>query len=117
MQGGFSTNLAPKEFIGKLLNLLDNTAHRVVGGLPPSVPTTVGTVHDNGNHYQSSGPRESTIQSSMFIPSLVPSQSMEPISELTADRNQMAMQTRSVSEPDIWKSPVQVCFNLYAFLL
>ncbi|KAK4422899.1 protein transport protein SEC16B [Sesamum alatum] len=29
-QGGFSTNLAPKKLVGKLLNLFDTTAHRVV---------------------------------------------------------------------------------------
>ncbi|KAK6138635.1 hypothetical protein DH2020_027621 [Rehmannia glutinosa] len=30
-QGGFSANLAPKKLVGKLLNLFDSTAHRVVG--------------------------------------------------------------------------------------
>ncbi|KAI3468950.1 hypothetical protein Pfo_025613 [Paulownia fortunei] len=106
-QGGFTTNLAPKEFIGKLLNLFDSTAHRVVGGLPPSVPTTGGTIHGNENHYQSIGPRVSTSQSTMAMPSLAPSQSMEPISEWAADSNRMAMHTRSVSEPDFGRSPMQ----------
>ncbi|KAL7238569.1 hypothetical protein ACSBR2_004625 [Camellia fascicularis] len=36
-QGGYSINMAPVKLVGKLLNLFDSTAHRVVGGLPPSV--------------------------------------------------------------------------------
>ncbi|XP_011081258.1 protein transport protein SEC16B homolog [Sesamum indicum] len=106
-QGGFSTNLAPKEFIGKLLNLFDSTAHRVVGGLPPSVPTAGGTLHGNENNHQSVGPRVSTSQSTMAMSSLVPSQSMEPISAWSADGNRMAMHSRSVSEPDFGRSPMQ----------
>ncbi|KAG8374729.1 hypothetical protein BUALT_Bualt10G0026200 [Buddleja alternifolia] len=102
-QGGFSTNLAPKEFIGKLLNLFDSTAHRVVGGLPPPVPT----VHGNENHHQSIGPRVSSSQSTMAMSSLVPSQSVEPISEWAADSNRMVKHARSVSEPDFGRSPMQ----------
>ncbi|XP_041990927.1 protein transport protein SEC16B homolog [Salvia splendens] len=104
-QGGFSVNLAPKEFIGKLLNLFDSTAHRVVGGLPPPAPTSGGAVYGNENHYQSSGPRVSSSQSTMAMSSLVP-QSMEPINEWAAD-NKKIMHTRSVSEPDFGRSPMQ----------
>lgn len=111
MQGGFSANLAPKEFIGKLLTLFDNTASRVVG-LPPSVPTSGGSVHGNESHYQST-PRVSSSQSTMAMSSLVPS--MEPINEWAAD-NRKSMHTRSVSEPDFGRSPMQVYFNLYDFL-
>ncbi|GFP93063.1 protein transport protein sec16b homolog [Phtheirospermum japonicum] len=103
-QGGFSSNLAPKEFIGKLLNLFDSTAHRVVGGLPPSIPTG-GTVHGIENLDQSIGPRVPTSQSTMAMSSLAPSQSMEPIGEWAADSNKMAMHTRSISEPDFGRSP------------
>ncbi|XP_057786972.1 protein transport protein SEC16B homolog [Salvia miltiorrhiza] len=104
-QGGFSVNLAPKEFIGKLLNLFDSTAHRVVGGLPPPIPTAGGAVHGNESHYQSTGPRVSSSQSTMAMSSLVP-QSMEPINEWAAD-NKKIMHTRSVSEPDFGRSPMQ----------
>ncbi|KAL0329538.1 UNVERIFIED_CONTAM: protein transport protein SEC16B [Sesamum radiatum] len=106
-QGGFSTNLAPKEFISKVLNLFDSTAHRVVGGLPPPVPTAGGSLHGNENNHQSIGPRVSTSQSTMAMSSLVPSQSMEPISAWSADGNRMAMHSRSVSEPDFGRSPMQ----------
>ncbi|XP_047948533.1 protein transport protein SEC16B homolog isoform X1 [Salvia hispanica] len=104
-QGGFSVNLAPKEFIGKLLNLFDSTAHRVVGGLPPPIPTQGGAVHGNENNYQSAGPRVSSSQSTMAMSSLV-SQSMEPINEWAAD-SKKTMHTRSVSAPDFKRSPMQ----------
>jgi len=94
-----------------LLNFFDSTAHRVVGGLPPPAPTlSQGTVHGSEQHYQHMAPRVSTSQSTMAMSSLVPSASLEPISEWTADNNRMAAKpNRSVSEPDIGRSPRQVC--------
>ncbi|KAL3360310.1 hypothetical protein AABB24_013643 [Solanum stoloniferum] len=99
-QGGFSTNLAPAKLVGKLLNLFDTTAHRVVGGLPPPMPT-------NGSS-QGNGPRVSSSQSTMAMSSLIPSSSVEPISEWAADSGRMTMHNRSVSEPDIGRTPRQV---------
>ncbi|XP_073132895.1 protein transport protein SEC16B homolog isoform X2 [Henckelia pumila] len=106
-EGGFSTNLAPKKLVGKLLNLFDSTAHRVVGGLPPPAPTAGGSIQGNMNYHQTIGPRVSTSQSTLAMSSLVPSQSMEPISEWAADSNRMSMHARSVSEPDFGRSPRQ----------
>ncbi|KAL7144028.1 hypothetical protein ABFS83_08G231200 [Erythranthe nasuta] len=105
-QGGFSTNLAPKKLVGKLLNLFDSTAHRVVGGIPPPVPTAGGTAQGYENQ-QTLGHRVSASQSTMAMSSLVPSQSVEPINEWGANNNKMAMHTRSVSEPDFGRSPRQ----------
>ncbi|CAN4077335.1 unnamed protein product [Withania somnifera] len=102
-QGGFSTNLAPVKLVGKLLNLFDSTAHRVVGGLPPSVPTS-----GNSQDHQFAAPRVSSSQSTMAMSSLIPSASTEPISEWTADSSRMTMHNRSVSEPDIGRTPRQV---------
>ncbi|KAG5588936.1 hypothetical protein H5410_039450 [Solanum commersonii] len=99
-QGGFSTNLAPAKLVGKLLNLFDSTAHRVVGGLPPPMPT-------NGSS-QGNGPRVSSSQSTMAMSSLIPSSSVEPINEWAADSGRMTMHNRSVSEPDIGRTPRQV---------
>ncbi|CAK9181932.1 unnamed protein product [Ilex paraguariensis] len=108
-QGGFSTNLAPAKLVGKLLNLFDSTAHRVVGGLPPPVPSTsVGSVQANDHHHQSMGPRVSTSQSTMAMSSLIPSTSVEPISEVSSEGNRRAKHNRSVSEPDFGRSPRQV---------
>lgn len=101
-QGGFSTKL-----VGKLLNLFDSTAHRVVGGLPPPVPHVPGGSMQSPEYNQQIGPRVSTSQSTMAISSLIPSESMEPISEWASDSNRRTMHNRSVSEPDFGRSPRQ----------
>ncbi|MCD7450478.1 hypothetical protein HAX54_006549 [Datura stramonium] len=106
-QGGFSTNLAPAKLVGKLLNLFDSTAHRVVGGLPPPMPTS-GSSQGNEHHHQFAAPRVSSSQSTMAMSSLIPSASMEPISEWAADNSRRTMHNRSVSEPDIGRTPRQV---------
>ncbi|KAL2525172.1 Protein transport protein SEC16B-like protein [Abeliophyllum distichum] len=106
-QGGFSTNLAPAKLVGKLLNLFDSTAHRVVGGLPPPVPTAGGTGHGTEHYHHLMAPRVSTSQSTMAMSSLIPSQSMESISEGAADGSRMTMHTRSISEPNFGFSPIQ----------
>ncbi|KAL7188627.1 hypothetical protein ACSBR1_038481 [Camellia fascicularis] len=103
-QGGYSTNLDPAKLVGKLLNLFDSTAHRVVGGLPPPVPSAShsGAPANNEHYYQTMGPRVSTSQSTMAMSSLMPSASMERINE-----NRMTMHNRSVSEPDFGRTPRQ----------
>ncbi|TKY70828.1 transport protein SEC16B-like [Spatholobus suberectus] len=107
-QGGYAANLAPAKLVGKLLNFFDSTAHRVVGGLPPPAPSSSqGTVHGSEQHYQHMAPRVSSSQSTMAMSSLVPSASMEPISQWTTDDNRMAKPNRSVSEPDIGRIPRQ----------
>ncbi|KAL4570944.1 hypothetical protein LXL04_026609 [Taraxacum kok-saghyz] len=98
-QGGFSTNLAAGKLVGKLLNLFDSTAHRVVGGLPPPVPSTAAAVHME--HHQQ--PRVSTSQSTMAMSSLVAS---EPVNHQWSD-NRKIIPNRSVSEPDFGRSPRQ----------
>ncbi|KAI4315255.1 hypothetical protein L6164_028085 [Bauhinia variegata] len=108
-QGGYAANLAPGKLVGKLLNLIDSTAHRVVGGLPPPAPATShGNIQGNEHHYQPMAPRVPNSQSTMAMSSLVPSASMEPISEWTADGNRMTAHNRSVSEPDFGRTPRQV---------
>jgi len=104
--------LAPAKLVGKLLNFFDSTAHRVVGGLPPPAPSSSssqGNVHGNGQQHQPVANRVSNSQSTMAMSSLVPSASMEPISDWTADNNKTSKPNRSVSEPDFGRSPRQVC--------
>lgn len=108
MQGGYSANSAPGKLVGKLLNFFDSTAHRVVGGLPPPAPTLQGGVPGNGHYNQLTGPRVSSSQSTMAMSSLMPSASMEPISDWMADGSRMTMANRSVSEPDFGRTPRQV---------
>nr|GME15990.1 protein transport protein SEC16B homolog [Ipomoea batatas] len=104
-QGGFSANLAPSKFVGKLLNLFDSTAHRVVGGLPPPAPSSINT-QANEQIHQSVGPRVSNSQSTMAMSSLVPSTSMEPISDY-ANGSKKTFHNRSASEPDFGRSSLQ----------
>ncbi|KAL8114425.1 hypothetical protein AgCh_021322 [Apium graveolens] len=105
-QGGFSTNMAPAKLVGKLLNLFDSTAHRVVGGLPPPAETaTVGSFQGNENYTQSNL-RVSSSQSTMAMSTSMPSTSVEHISQWTAD-DHSTMPNRSVSEPDIGRTPTQ----------
>ncbi|CAL0311658.1 unnamed protein product [Lupinus luteus] len=99
--GGYAANLAPAELVGKLLNFFDSTAHRVVGGLPPLAPSSSqDAVHGNEQHYWPTSNSKST----MAMSSLVPSASMDPISDWTADNNRMTKPNRSVSEPDFEES-------------
>ncbi|KAI3687229.1 hypothetical protein L1987_80923 [Smallanthus sonchifolius] len=107
-QGGFSTNLgASGKIVGKLFNLFDSTAHRVVGGLPPPVPSTSGGNVQNDHHQQpQKGPRVLTSQSTMAMSSLVPSASMEPINQADGNNRNMT-HNRSASEPDFGRSPRQ----------
>ncbi|KAJ7952507.1 Protein transport protein sec16 [Quillaja saponaria] len=107
-QGGYTANLAPAKLVGKLLNFFDSTAHRVVGGLPPSAPSTSqGNVQGNEQYHPPVGPRVLNSQSTMAMSSLIPSASMEPISGWTSDGNRTTMPNRSVSEPDFGRSPRQ----------
>ncbi|XP_076918508.1 protein transport protein SEC16A homolog [Bidens hawaiensis] len=105
-QGGFSTNLAPGKIVGKLLNLFDSSAHRVVGGTTPPVTSTSSSTMQN-NHQQppQKGLRFFTSQSTMAMSSLVTSPSMEQINQ--ADGNRRMMHSRSASEPDFSRSTNQ----------
>ncbi|XP_068306701.1 protein transport protein SEC16B homolog [Pyrus communis] len=107
-QGGYSVNLVSTKFVGKLLNLFDSTAHRVVGLPPPAPSTSQGSAHGNDHYQQPTGPRVSSSQSTMAMSSLIPSASMEPISDWTSDGNRKPMHNRSVSEPDFGRTPRQV---------
>ncbi|KAH0781327.1 hypothetical protein KY290_000925 [Solanum tuberosum] len=89
---------------GYIAPVFDSTAHRVVGVLPPSMPTS-GSSQGNEHHHQFVSPRVSSSQSTMAMSSLIPS---EPSSEWAADSSRMTMHNRSVSEPDIGRTPRQV---------
>ncbi|KAI8022480.1 hypothetical protein LOK49_LG03G02577 [Camellia lanceoleosa] len=88
---------------GWILHLFDSTAHRVVGGLPLSVPSTsLSGAQCNEHDHQKVGPRVSNSQSTMAMPSLMPSASTE--SEWKGGNNR-SMHNRSISEPDFGKTP------------
>ncbi|XP_015167747.1 protein transport protein SEC16B homolog [Solanum tuberosum] len=66
---------------------------------------TSGSSQGNEHHHQFVSPRVSSSQSTMAMSSLIPS---EPSSEWAADSSRMTMHNRSVSEPDIGRTPRQV---------
>ncbi|XP_042504797.1 protein transport protein SEC16B homolog isoform X2 [Macadamia integrifolia] len=107
-QGGYGTNLAPAKLVGKLLPFIDSTIHRMIGAPPPPVPSaSQNFVMNNEHDHPSVGPRVGNSQSTMAMSSLMPSASMEPISEWKGDNRNM-MPNRSISEPDFGRTPRQV---------
>lgn len=95
--------------MGKLLTFFDSTANRVVGGLPPPVPlTSQGSVQHNVHTHQPGGPKVTNSQSTMAMSSLMPSASMEPISEWTGESSRLTVPNRSISEPDFGRNPMKV---------
>ncbi|CDY25964.1 BnaC09g20230D [Brassica napus] len=106
-QGGYT--VAPAKLVGKFLNFIDSTAHRVVGGVPPPAPhSTTGNLQANEYHHQQ---QEATklpySQSANTMQSLMSHASMEPIRELDGNSRTMAVHSRSVSEPDFGRTPIQ----------
>ncbi|KAE8662502.1 putative C2H2-like zinc finger protein [Hibiscus syriacus] len=121
-QGGYYTNLAPTKLVGKLLTFFDNTA-RVVGGQPPPLPSTShNNVHQNEFTQQPRASNtsdsqstmlmqpltSSSMESTMAVTSLMPSASMEPISQQTSQTELPAMPSRSISEPYFGQSDRKV---------
>ncbi|KAJ4878056.1 Protein transport protein SEC16A-like protein [Raphanus sativus] len=109
-QGGYTVNSAPAKIYGKFLNFIDNTAHRVVGGMPPIAPQSrAGNLQ--ANEYQHHQQQEATklpySQSANTMQSLMSHASMEPVRELGENARTMATHSRSVSEPDFGRTPVQ----------
>lgn len=101
--------------MGKLLTFFDSTAHRVVGGLPPPVPSTSqGSAQQHA--HQPGGPKVTTSQSTMAMSMLVPSASVEPVNEWTGESSRLAVPNRSISEPDFGRSPKKVDFKFLASL-
>ncbi|XP_023635307.1 protein transport protein SEC16A homolog isoform X2 [Capsella rubella] len=108
-QGGFTANLAPAKLVGKFLNFIDSATHRVVGGMPPPAPhSTTGNLQINEYQHQ---PQEAAklpySQSANTMSSLIPPASIEPVHEWGGNGRTMAAHSRSVSEPDFGRTPVQ----------
>ncbi|PKA66291.1 hypothetical protein AXF42_Ash006988 [Apostasia shenzhenica] len=102
-QGGYGTNLATTKLVGKLINSIDRSIHRMMGAPPlPPMPQNSGDNKDN-----SMVPKVSSSQSTMAITSLVPSASVESMNEWVGDSSRKVMHNRSVSEPDFGRSSKQ----------
>uniref|UniRef100_A0A1J3E174 Protein transport protein sec16 n=1 Tax=Noccaea caerulescens TaxID=107243 RepID=A0A1J3E174_NOCCA len=109
-QGGYTVNLAPAKLVGKFLNFIDSTAHRVVGGLPPPAPhSTTGSLQQVNEYHQQQQEASKLpySQSASTMQSLMPPASREPTHDWSANGRSMAVHSRSVSEPDFGRTPIQ----------
>ncbi|KAJ6826248.1 protein transport protein SEC16B-like protein [Iris pallida] len=102
-QGGYSSNLAPAKLVGKLFTSIDRSIHRMIGApptapLPPMPPNSANSKEDFSM---------ASSQSTMAMSSLMPSASVEAISEWAGDGSRKTMHNRSISEPDFGRSPKQ----------
>jgi len=101
-QGGYSTNLAPAKLVGKLFTSIDRSIHRMMGPTSPLPTMPQSCVNGKESNTLASS------QSTMAMSSLVPSASVEGISECAGDDNRKNMHARSISEPDFGRKPKQV---------
>ncbi|KAJ6827037.1 protein transport protein SEC16B-like protein [Iris pallida] len=102
-QGGYSSNLAPAKLVGKLFTSIDRSIHRMIGAPPaaPLPPMPPSSANGKENFSMASS------HSMMTMSSLMPSASVEAISEWAGDDSKKNMHNRSISEPDFGRSPKQ----------
>ncbi|XP_008786953.2 protein transport protein SEC16B homolog [Phoenix dactylifera] len=106
LQGGYSTNLAPAKIVGKLFTSIDSTIHRIMGAqTSPLPPMPQNGVSGKGSYSVAS--KVANSRSTMAMSSLVPSASIEAISEWTVSSSRKTMPSRSISEPDFSRSSKQ----------
>jgi hypothetical protein len=108
-QGGYTANLHPEKLVGVLLNFFGSKTHRPVGGMPPPAPhSTKGNLQGNEyQHQQQEATKLAYSQSVNTMSSLMPPASVEPTHESGGSGRRMAVHTRSVSEPDFGRTPIQ----------
>ncbi|XP_023634978.1 protein transport protein SEC16B homolog isoform X2 [Capsella rubella] len=105
-QGEYPVNLAPAKLVGKLLNFFDQ-GKRAVGVPPPAPHSTKGNVQGSEYYQQQEATKLPYSQSVNTMSSLMPPASMEPVHESGGNGRRMAVHTRSVSEPDFGRTPIQ----------
>lgn len=105
-QGGYSSNLAPSKLMGKFLTTIDRSIHRIIGAPPPPMPSDSqsGLQSSDSDSYSNALKVANASHPPNATP-IMPSVSMEPLSEWAANSGKTVMQTRSVSEPDFSRSP------------
>lgn len=98
-QGGYGSNLAPAKLVGKFITSIDRSIHRMMGAPPAPLPPMPQISYNNKDN-SSMPPKVASSQSTMAMSTLMPSQSVEAISEWAGDGSRKPMHNRSVSEPD-----------------
>lgn len=93
--------------MGKLFTSIDRSIHRMIGAPPAPLPPTP-QMSLNGKELNAVVPKVASSQSTMAMSSLLPSASVETMSEWEGDSSRKIMHNRSISEPDFGRSPKQV---------
>ncbi|AQK67681.1 Protein transport protein SEC16B-like protein [Zea mays] len=110
-QGGYGTNLAPGKIVGKIFTSLDKSISRMMGTpSAPLPPLPHGSFSDKESHSIPAAAKFVNSQSVMVMPSLIPSASMQSMTEIAEDSGgtgRKIAHNRSVSEPDFGRSSKQ----------
>ncbi|PKA61089.1 hypothetical protein AXF42_Ash005985 [Apostasia shenzhenica] len=103
MQGGYSENFAPTKLVGKLFTSIDHSIHRMMGTQSPLPPMPENSASGKESHIVA--PKVLNSQSTMAMSSLMPSPSVDGMSEWTGEGGRKGFHGRSISEPDFGRTP------------
>ncbi|TVU33704.1 hypothetical protein EJB05_25537 [Eragrostis curvula] len=111
-QGGYGTNLAPTKLVGKIFTSLDKSISRMMGTPAAQLPPLPqGSVSDKDSYAAPAAAKFGNSQSVMAMSSLMPSASMQSMSEIadnsSGGNGRKISHNRSVSEPDFGRTPKQ----------
>uniref|UniRef100_A0A0D9VB48 Protein transport protein sec16 n=1 Tax=Leersia perrieri TaxID=77586 RepID=A0A0D9VB48_9ORYZ len=109
-QGGYVTNLAPAKLVGKIFTSLDKSISRMMGTpSAPLPPLPQGTASDRESYTAPAATKFANSQSEMTMSSLMPSTSVQSMSEMADNgvNGRKMAHNRSVSEPDFGRTPKQ----------
>ncbi|XP_062217913.1 protein transport protein SEC16B homolog isoform X2 [Phragmites australis] len=110
-QGGYGTNLAPAKLVGKIFTSLDKSISRMMGTpSAPLPPLPQGSIIDRESYSAPAAAKFVNSQSVMAMSSLMPSASMQSMSEIAENSGgtgRKIAHNRSVSEPDFGRTPKQ----------
>ncbi|ERN14089.1 protein transport protein SEC16A homolog isoform X1 [Amborella trichopoda] len=109
-QGGYSSSIAPAKLVGKFFTTIDSTINRIIGAPPSPMPSTASNVQSSDPDSHLGFPKAGNDSLRMANATLMPSASMDPISEWTGGNhgnNGFTRHSRSISEPDFGRTPIQ----------
>lgn len=111
-QGGYGENLAAAKLVGKLFTSIDRSIHRMMGAPSSLPPMSQSSANAKESHPVS--PKVANSQSTMSISTLIPSASLDGMSEWTSDSSRKSLHSRSISEPDFGRTPKQDTTNNFS---
>ncbi|MCO5612373.1 hypothetical protein L7F22_066640 [Adiantum nelumboides] len=96
-QGGYNLNSATGKLVGKFIGTLDNTLHRIIGGLPPRQASEPSLNRDPGDWFSKDS---KAVDSTKSCQGNAPNRSVQTYLGIFSNR-QMDSPSRSVSEPNL----------------